>query len=359
MKKLLKVALAAAMSVSLVACGGTGGNGDTEEKVSVGFVTDVGGINDHSFNETSYKGVQDYAKEFGLEENKDYRFLQSDDETQYIPNLTTFCEEEVDILIAAGFLFIDAINETAKKYPNQKMLIIDVAGLDLPNVQQATFAEHEGSYLVGVAAATRAKAAGKDTVGFVMGQWSTTMEKFWAGYQQGVWSVDPTMKILYDDANSFGDAAKGKQLAAKQYDAGAYVIFHAAGGTGNGVISEAVERVNAGEDVWVIGVDSDQYTAGYVDAAKTKSVILTSMMKRVDVAAYNAIKAVADGTFEGGEVYYALKDDGVGIPAENPNMTEDEVKAVQDAFDKIKAGDITVKTESVENELTIGFKKPE
>lgn len=359
MKKLLKVAFAVGMTLGLVACTGETGNAGKEDKVSIGFVTDVGGINDHSFNETSYKGVQDYAKEFSLVEKQDYNYLQSDDESQYIPNLSTFATEEVDIIIAAGFLFTDAIVETAKNYPNQKMLIIDVAGLPLENVQQATFAEHEGSYLVGVAAATRAKAAGKDTVGFVMGQWSVTMEKFWAGYQQGVWSVDPKMKILYDDANNFGDQAKGKQLASKQYEAGAYVIYHAAGGTGNGVISEAVERVNGGEDVWVIGVDSDQYAMGYVDAEKTKSVILTSMLKRVDVAAYNAIKAVADGTFKGGDVYYSLSDNGVGIPLENPNMNETELKAVDAAFEAIKKGEVTVNPISVKNDLTIGFTKPE
>lgn len=368
MKKVLKMALASLMAVStLAACSKPAEEPEnpetpTEEKISIGFVTDMGGINDHSFNETSYKGIQMFAEEAGLVEGTDYSYIQSNSETDYMPNLTTFAENEVDLIAAAGYLFADAITETALAYPDQKILIIDVDYLDpasTPNVQQAVFAEHEGSYLVGVVAGLRAKAAGKDAVGFVMGMESTTMEKFWAGYQQGVWSVYPECKIYYDNANDFAAPDKGKTLAAKQYNQGAHVIFHAAGATGNGVISEAQDRAMKGEDVWVIGVDTDQYAQGFIDEAKTKSVILTSMMKRVDTAAYNAAKAVADGTFEGGVVRYTLKDNGVGLPEENPNVTADELAAVEEASSKIISGEVVVSETAVSNDLTIGYSKAE
>ena len=364
MKKVLKMALASLMAVTtLTACSqpaeeeNPGTETPTEEKISIGFVTDMGGINDHSFNETSYKGIQDYAAEAGLVEGTDYSYLQSDSETDYMPNLSTYAEEGVDLIAAAGFLFADAITEAAQAYPDQKMLIIDVDSLDpalTPNVQQAVFAEHEGSYLVGVVAGLRAKNEGYDAVGFVMGQESVTMEKFWAGYQQGVWSVYPECQIYYDNANNFAAPEVGKSLAGKQYNSGAYIIFHAAGATGNGVISEAQERAMNGEDVWVIGVDTDQYAQGYVDEAQTKSIILTSMMKRVDTASYNAAKAVAEGTFEGGVVRYTLADNGVGLPEENPNLTEEELAAVEEATQKIVSGEVVVSETAVNNDLTIG-----
>ena len=340
MKKILKVALAAMMTVGLAACSGTT---DDTASVTYGFVTDTGGINDRSFNQTSWEGLKRYCEEAGLVENQDYSYVISEKESDYVPNLTGFAGQR-DLIVAAGYLFEGAIAETADQYPEQKMLIIDVESLDVDkytNVQQAVFNEHEGSYLVGVAAAKMAEKAGKDTVGFIIGKESETMNKFWAGYQQGVYSVNPNMTILYDNVNDFSSQEKGKAAASKQYDAGAYVIYHAAGGSGMGAISEAAARREAGEDVWVIGVDTDQYEYGkYGDG--TQSAVLTSMLKRVDTAAYNAAKAVAEGTFEGGIVRYSLADGGVGIPDENPNMPDDVREAVDEAYNAIKDGTVTV-----------------
>lgn len=347
MKKLLKVALAAAMTVGLVACSGGNQGGEPTETKTYGFVTDTGGINDRSFNQTSWEGLKKYCEEAGFTEGTDYSYVISEKESDYVPNLTGFAGK--DLVVAAGFLFEKAITETADQYPDQKMLIIDVASIDpekYPNVQQAVFNEHEGSYLVGVAAASMAKKAGKDTVGMIIGMESETMNKFWAGYQQGVYSVDPDMKILYDNVNDFSSQEKGKTAAAKQYDNGAYVIYHAAGGSGMGAINEAASRRDAGEDVWVIGVDTDQYEYGkYGDG--TQSAVLTSMLKRVDVAAYNAAKAIAEGTFKGGVVRYSLAEGGVGIPENNPSMPEDVKKAVDEAYNAIKEGKVTV-TETYE-----------
>lgn len=366
MSKLLKSSLAALMAVALVGCssqpaagGNTGGGDDTQgSKVSIGFVSDVGGIDDKSFNQTSWEGIKKFADENGLKEGSDYSFLQSNNEADYIPNLSAFADKGVDLIAAAGFMFGDAITETVNAYPNQKILIIDVDWLEGENLQQAVFAEHEGSYLVGVVAGLKAMENGSKHVGMVIGQESESMFRFWAGYQQGVWAVCPDCIISYDNADNFTSPEKGQSLAQKQYNAGATVIFACAGSTGNGVIKEASERRGNGEDVWVIGVDTDQYSYGvYGDGSQ--SSVLTSMMKRVDVATYNACKQVADGTFKGGVVRYTLADGGVGLPAENPNLTDDVLATVKDYTDKIVSGEVKVESTPVvekgSSDLTVGW----
>jgi len=211
------------------------------------------------------------------------------------------------------------------------------------NVASAVFAEHEGSFLVGVAAALKAQAADKDTVGFIGGMDFDLIQKFEAGFEAGVWAVDPTMTVLVDYAGSFTDASAGQALATKQYDQGAYVIFHAAGGTGNGLISEAKNRRADGEDVWAIGVDKDQYEDGIYEG--TNSAVLTSMMKRVDVAAYLVSVDAFNGEFPGGEILvFDLSNDGVGIPESNPNLSAAIVASVGEYKDGILDGTYTVPT---------------
>jgi basic membrane protein A len=218
-------------------------------------------------------------------------------------------------------------------------LLIDSV-VDLPNVASAVFAEHEGSFLVGVAAALKAQDAGKDTVGFIGGMDFDLIQKFEAGFEAGVAAVDANMTVLIEYAGDFANPAIGQTLAAKMYDEGAYVIYHAAGGTGNGMIKEAKDRVANGQDVWAIGVDKDQFADGIYEG--DKSVVLTSMMKRVDTAAYNVSEKVLNGEFNGGVLVFTLANDGVGIPAENPNLTDDWTKEIKGFADKIIAGEITV-----------------
>jgi basic membrane protein A len=241
-----------------------------------------------------------------------------------------------------GFLFEDSLIEAAANYPEQQFLILDMV-VDADNVASAVFAEHEGSFLVGVAAALKAQAAGEDTVGFIGGMDFGLIQKFEAGFEAGVWAVDPTMTVLVDYAGSFTDAQIGQTLAAKQFDAGAYVIFHAAGGTGNGLISEAKDRRLAGDDVWAIGVDKDQYDDGIYEG--TNSAVLTSMMKRVDVAAYLVSVDTYEGNFPGGEILtFDLSNDGVGIPESNPNLSAAIVSEVADYKAGILDGTYTVPT---------------
>lgn len=312
----------------------------------VGLVTDIGGIDDKSFNQGTWEGIKVYGKENNLKEGKEFKYLQSTAEADYVPNLSTFADEALDLIVAPGFLFNNAMAEVGGKYPKQKFLIIDSvvkdkAGKTLPNVANAVFAEHEGSFLVGVAAGLKAKADKKDAVGFVGGMQFPLIEKFQAGFEQGVKAVFPTCKVMVDYAGEFGNPGKGQALAAKQYGAGAYIVFHAAGGTGNGVIKEAKERTQKGDVRWAIGVDKDQFNDGVY--APGKSAVLTSMMKRVDVAAHDVAVMTRDGKFPGGQVLtFSLKNKGVGVPASNPNLSADILKAVADYEAQIASGKLVV-----------------
>lgn len=312
----------------------------------VGLVTDIGGIDDKSFNQGTWEGIKVYGKENKLTQGKEFKYLQSTAEADYVPNLSTFADEGLDLIVAPGFLFNNAMAEVAGKYPKQKFLIIDSVVKDkadktLPNVANAVFAEHEGSFLVGVAAGLKAKADKKNAVGFVGGMQFPLIEKFQAGFEQGVKAVNPACKVMVDYAGEFGNPGKGQALAAKQYGAGAYIVFHAAGGTGNGVIKEAKERTQKGDVRWAIGVDKDQFTDGVY--APGKSAVLTSMMKRVDVAAHDVAVLTRDGKFPGGQVLtFSLKNKGVGIPAKNPNLPADILKKVAEFEAKIASGKLVV-----------------
>jgi basic membrane protein A len=314
--------------------------------IRVGLVTDIGGIDDKSFNQGTWEGIKQFGKEMGGKEGKDFKYLQSTAEADYVPNLSTFADEKLDLIVAPGFLFTNAMVEVASKYPQQKFLLIDSlaqdkAGKFLPNVANAVFAEHEGSFLVGVVAGLKAKADKQGTLGFVGGMKFPLIEKFQAGFEQGVQAVCPDCKVLVDYAGEFGNPGKGQALAAKQFGAGAYIVFHAAGGTGNGVIKEAKERTQRGEVRWAIGVDKDQYTDGVYGGGK--SAVLTSMMKRVDVAAHDVAGLTRDGKFPGGQVLtFALKNKGVGLPAKNPNVPADILAQVAGFEAKIASGAVQV-----------------
>lgn len=302
------------------------------------LVTDTGGIDDKSFNQGTWEGIQ----RFGDETKAQINYLQSNADSDYIPNLSTAAESDSNIIVAAGFLFSEAITTVGTNYPDQHFLLIDSV-VELPNVASAVFAEHEGSFLAGVAAAQAAKEAGKDTVGYIGGGDFDLIQKFEAGYEQGVKAVDPNMKVMIDYVGDFTDTGKAQSFASKMYDNGAYVIYHASGGAGNGLIKEAKDRAINGQTVWAIGVDRDQYEDGvYADG---KSVMLTSMVKRVDTASHDVAQMAFEGKFPGGQVLtFTLANDGVGLPKENPNMSAEAVKMVEEFAQKIKSGEVKVDT---------------
>lgn len=344
MAKFLKLLLASALVFALTGCGSTDSGDDTasdttECPVRIGLVTDTGGVDDKSFNQSSWEGLLQYAEEnnFSTEKGECIDYLQSTSDADYIPNLSTYADEGYDLIIAVGYLFQEAIDTVAPLYPDSNFLFIDSAS-DNPNVMSAVYSAEEGCYLVGIAAGLESLASGSNTVGFMGGMEGELIGAFQAGFEQGVLEVNPDATIYVDYADSYSDDAKGQVLAVKQYDLGASTIYHAAGNAGNGVIKEAKER---GGDVWAIGTDKDQYADGVIDDGS--SVILTSFIKRVDVSTYTAANAVLNGTFEGGILNFTLENGGVGAELSlGRNLSDEDIAIIEDYAAKIVSGEITV-----------------
>ncbi len=349
MKKLLFSLLA--LLLIFTACAektsdnGDGGSKDENcDNGTVYMITDTGGIDDKSFNQGTWEGIEKLAED---ETNVCTESIISEKEADYETNLSAAVDKNPDIIVAAGYKFGDAMRDVALSYPDQKFLLIDMVVEDkdgnlVENVANAVFAEHEGSYLAGVAAGMKTKEDGKNKVGFIGGEESPLIKKFGAGFEAGVKSVDESIEVAVSYTGSFTESAKGKIEAQKMYNDGAYIIYQAAGNSGNGVIQEAQERYEDGEEVWVIGVDRDQYEDGMVNS-DDHSVILTSMVKKVDTASYDISKLTLDGEFPGGEIIvFDLSNDGVGIPEENPNLNDEITNAVTEAREKILAGEIEV-----------------
>ncbi|KAA9008477.1 BMP family ABC transporter substrate-binding protein [Paenibacillus spiritus] len=303
--------------------------------VKVGMVTDVGGVNDKSFNQSAWEALQALEKEKGVK----VQYLQSKSNADYEPNLSQFVRDKYSLTWGIGFDLGDALKKVADANPDSKLAIIDSV-VDAPNVESVTFAENEGSFLVGVVAGLTTKT---NKVGFIGGMESPVIKRFEVGFKAGVQAVNPsaTVKVMY--AGAYDKPDIGKSIAATLYDAGNDIIFPAAGATGNGVFNEAKARNKAGGStkLWVIGVDKDQSLEFGDD------VTLTSMMKRVDVAVKNVSQQVIDGTFKGGTTtVLGLKDDGVGLPeTSKANVSEDILKKVDEYKQKIVDGSITVPTE--------------
>ncbi|MEG0364916.1 MAG: BMP family ABC transporter substrate-binding protein [Erysipelotrichales bacterium] len=338
MKKFASIASALVLAVLLTACGG---NDQAKDCKTTGIVvTDIGGVDDKSFNQSAHEGLLKFA-----EDNKDKgacaaKSIQSSTDADLVPNLSTASSGSNQLVVAAGYKFKDPITEVAKKYPDQKYLIIDDF-VDHKNVASAVFAANEGSFLAGVASATKAKEAGKNTIGFIGGGDSPIIAAFAAGYKQGAEAAYPGIKVKIQYTGDFADASKAKTMATQMYNDGTYIIYQAAGNAGNGVISAAKELVkDQGKDVWVVGVDKDQYDEGKYDG--DKSVILTSMVKNIYVPVSETLQSILDGGFKGGRLDYNLKNDGVGLPKENPNLDEKTMKKVEEFKQKIIKGEIKV-----------------
>lgn len=325
----------------------------------VGFVTDTGGIDDKSSNQSTWEGIIRFAQDNNLPK-ANYKYLQSSSEADYIPNLSAFADDSMNLVIANGFLFENSLPLVARGYPANNFLIIGTE-ISLPNVVSAIFTENEGSFLVGVAAGLKAKEDGKDTVGFLGGMEVPPIQKYEAGYVQGVKTVYPDCKVLIDYVGDFAAPGKGQAIAQKQYTQGAYIIYHMAGDTGNGLIKEARERCQKGDIRWVIGAERDQYADGsYIVYENgqyvTKSVILTSMVKHFDVAAYDVCKMTMDSMFPGGQtLVFSLKNNGIGLPENNPNLSSDIITKVNDYKALIASGQLKINT-SPQNESNFVLK---
>ena len=333
MKRWIGLLLVGLLALSVVASGcisgGGGGTSTTttsEKNGAIAIVYDVGGRGDLSFNDMAYLGASKAAKDFNLELTE----LQSNSEDDYVKNLETLAsQKKYLVIIAVGFMMTDAVKQVAKEYPNQKFAIIDGYIPNMSNVMSILFKENEGSALAGALAGLIAANDGKDKVGIVLGMEIPVLYKFEAGYRFGVkWAEDyykqktgkdANIEVLYQYTGTFNDAAKGKAAAQAQLQQGAWVIYQVAGGTGLGVFDAVAEALKAeGKKMgppFAIGVDSAQ------DWIKP-GVIIASMMKRVDVGVYTAVKDAYHGTFKGGIVELGLKESGVGL------STVDQVMAM-------------------------------
>ncbi|MGM8211698.1 BMP family lipoprotein [Virgibacillus sp. W0430] len=318
------------------------GNDEATGNYTAAMVTDTGGVDDKSFNQSAWEGLTAWGEEHGLEKGKDgFDYAQSEDDSDYLPNFTRLVRNDFDIVFGIGFLLEDAVREIAQQNPENEFAIVDTV-VDEPNVASITFAEHQGSFLVGVVAAMTTKT---NKVGFVGGVDSDLINKFEVGFVSGVKSVDPNIEINIQYAEDFSDAAKGKLIATQMYNDGADIIYHAAGGTGNGVFAQAkdIKQNDPDRDIWVIGVDRDQYEEG-LNEDGSASVTLTSMVKRVDISVHEVTNLGMNGEFPGGEIIeFGLEDEGVGIATTNEEaLSTDVLDAVKEWEDKIKAGEITV-----------------
>ncbi|MNS13426.1 Membrane lipoprotein TmpC precursor [compost metagenome] len=339
MKKTFKLSIVMllALTVVLAGCGNkkseTNGSASTSEgssksDIKIGMVTDVGGVNDKSFNQSAWEGLQQLQKDKGVKAE----YLQSTKSDDYNTNLNKFVKGKYALTWGIGMSLGDAVGTVAKQNPDAKLAIID-AVVDAPNVKSVTFAENEGSFLVGVVAGKMTKT---NKIGFVGGIKLPVIERFAAGFKAGVLAVNPNAEVNINYTGAFDKPDLGKTAAATQYNNGADIIFQAAGGTGTGVFNEALGRVKSGQKVWVIGVDKDQ-------SLEFPDVTLTSMVKRVDEAVKRVSQEVIDGTFKGGHETLTLKDNGVGIPdTSSKNVPADVLKLVDDYKAKIVSGEIKV-----------------
>ena len=321
-----KLSLFVIVALTLTLVMGFSTMGMAQDDFKVGMVTDVGGLGDESFNDSAWRGLQNAKKDFGITIN----VIESNTMTDYQPNLSSFAEQGYDLVWGIGFLFEDAMGEVASMYPNVKFGIIDTV-VDAPNVVSVTFKEHQGSFLTGVVAGMRTET---DKVGYIGGMETTLIQKFEAGYRAGVKAVNPDAEVFVAYTGAFDDPQAGKELAFTQFDQGADVIYHASGACGIGVIKAANER-----GLYAIGVDSPQ---NHLAPAN----VLTSMIKKVDVAVYNEVKKLVNGNFESGHHVYGLENEGVGIyrPQAENMLSQEIIDTVDDYKQKIVNGEVEVPT---------------
>ena len=319
-----------------MACGGSTPGGSPGDSgggggISVGLAFDVGGLGDKSFNDAANRGLQQAIEE-GIVEEEDTEFIEANASgSDRDDNVIALADEGFDLIVAVGFAFSEGINKIASDYPDVNFAVVDGFADEAPNVSNLVFKEEEGAFLVGAAAAMKTEAG---TIGFLGGQEGTGLiEKFEAGYAAGAQEVDPNIEVLVeyigDSTAAFVDPTKGEALSAKMFDGGADIIYHAAGDSGSGLFKAAVEKEGL-----AIGVDSDQSLTA---SPEQRKLILTSMLKRVDTAVYEAIQQVADDNFQKGYQTFDLAKDGVGYAVnkynDNPQLLSQDI---QDKLDELE-----------------------
>jgi basic membrane protein A len=347
----IKIAIAAATAatLALAGCAGTPAaspqptdtaaspSAPPEEAIKVGMAYDVGGRGDQSFNDSAAAGLDKAAAEFGVEAT-DVAAVAGEAESAREERLQQLIDNGYNNIVAVGFAYAASVGKVAAANPDVKFAIVDDASeaSTADNIMNIVFAENEGSFLVGAAAALKSESG---HIGFVGGVETDLIKKFQAGYEAGAKAVKPDIKIdsTYltqpPDFSGFGDPAKGKTAADGMFQDGADIVYHAAGGSGAGVFTAA--KAAGG---WAIGVDSDQALTAAEDV---RDVILTSMLKRVDVGVYTFIKSVHEGSFKAGPTVFDLKAEGVGYSTTGGNV-DDIASQLEEYKQQIIDGSIVV-----------------
>jgi basic membrane protein A and related proteins len=338
----------AALALTAAACGGgnpadtSGGGGGGG--IQVGLAYDVGGRGDQSFNDAAYRGLQAAIDEGLVPEGNTDALEANQSGSNRDDNVVNLAEQGADIVLPIGFAFSEGIDKIAPDFPDVNFAIVDGFAKEQKNVSNLTFKEHEGSFLVGAAAALKSETG---TIGFLGGQQGTGLiEKFEAGYAAGAQAVNPDIEILVeyigDTTQAFVDPTKGEALSNKMYDGGADIVYHAAGLSGSGLFKAAVSQ-----NKLAIGVDSDQSLTA---SPEQRKLILTSMLKRVDTAVHDAIAQEAEGTFKSGTQVFGLAEQGVGYAVNQYNnnerlLSKDIQAKLEDYKKQILSGEIKVPIE--------------
>jgi basic membrane protein A and related proteins len=306
-------------------------DGATGKPIKVGLVTDIGGLDDRSFNFLANQGLERAEEQLGV----DGRVLISKSESDYVPNLSSLARQDYELVIGVGFLMANTVEKVAKRFPDTSFAIIDFSQADMKskpaNVRGLLFKEQEAGYLAGYLAGlvTAEEAGSRQVISSVGGQKIPPVDRYIAGFRAGARRADPKLRTLKAYSQDFIDQAKCKEAALDQIAQGSRVVFQVAGNCGLGALSAAKEK-----NVWGIGVDADQSYLG--------DFILTSAVKKVDNAVFQTIQDEQEGSFSGGEdVVFDVASGGVGLGKISPQVTADIVSKVQSAQDDIAAGKIT------------------
>ena len=323
------------LSASLVMCASmiTGCSSKSENEgasdtstISIGMVLGEGSVNDESFNQSTWEGLQQAKEDFGIE----VKYLESKQESEYIQNIETLIDEDTDLIIGVGYQLKDAIQSSAENYPDRSFAILDETYETIPsNVIPVVFNEQESAYLTGIIAAKMTKT---NKVGFIGGLPAPSVVRYQYGYKYGAETTNKDVKVYEQYANTFTDQAKGKAIANQMHASGVDVILGAAGDCGTGSIEAAKEN-----NKYAIGGDRDQR-----DLAPEN--VIVSALKKLNVASYSLAKMVVEGTFEGGtEKVYGLKEGGVGLPEDsNRLIPQDIIDYVNEQAKKVIDGEIKV-----------------
>ncbi|GAA3137677.1 BMP family lipoprotein [Streptosporangium carneum] len=352
--RLTATALAGSMLLGAAACGGSeepttsakpeGGASSAaapaEKGPKVGLAYDIGGRGDQSFNDAAAAGLDKAKTELGLADTKELEAGSGETEAAKEERLRLLAQGGYNPVIAVGFAYSASVKKVAAEFPEVKFAIVDDAAATAPNISNLLFAEQEGSYLVGAAAALKTK---KEHIGFVGGVQVPLIQKFEAGFVAGAKKIkaDVVIDVKYltqpPDFTGFNDPAKGKTAAEGMFDAGADVVYHAAGGSGGGVFEAAKAAKGLG-----IGVDSDQAKTA---AADVRGVVMTSMIKKVDVAVFDFLKSFTSNSVKAGTTVYDLKAGGVDYSTTGGQV--DDIKIQLDELkQKIISGEIVVPDKS-------------